>query len=306
MRYNMGKSSRKRQPPQRTEPLPDPELSFLPAPSIRDDIEDNLLKIYESFYQEFNKRINERKSCADPLNIHSLQRSVLDKKVKDKLVERVKVLAKAVGRGNVYGLFQAKTSDFICRVLETVRATTDKRLALGLLEDAYDVMENAIEVVEELIQVYPADNIQRIMRAGRSEFYDLVLQDDQLKELLERGGAMEPPRDQLIYETFEQEDEEAEYEFQRSLAQQELIQRMSLEELVTYINDTPKARRSKHSGTSTADCSKSPSRPEALSESDQEVESFRECLENCSPARRKVVPKVSDEWLRRLHIRAKS
>lgn len=302
----MGKSARKRQSPQQAEPLLGPNLSSLSAPSVRDDIEDNLLKIYESFYQEFNKRINERKSCTDPLSVRSLQRSVLDKKVRDKLVEKVRVLAKAVGRQEVYDLFQAKTSDFICRLLETVLGTSDKRLALGLLEDSYDVMENAIDVVEELLQVYPLDNIQRLLRAGRSEFYDLVLQDDQLKELLEQGSAMDPPRDQQIYDTFEQEDEEAEYEFQRSLAQQELIQRMSLEELVTYINDTPKGRRRKHSGVSTADCSKSPCRQEDLSESDQEVESFRERLERCSPARRKVVPRVSEEWLRRLHMRVKS
>lgn len=299
----MGKPSRKRRTPQRTELLPTPELQ---TASVREDIEDNLLKIYESFFKEFSKRVNERKNYANPLDAQPVQRSVLDRKVKDALVERVRELIQAVGRQDVYDLFQAKTSFFIQRLLELVRSTPDSRLALGLLEDAFDVMENAVEVVEGLIQFYPMDIVQRVMRAGRSEFYDSVSRDQRLKELMRQGSAMEPPRDQLLYDTFEQEDEEAEYEFQRSLKQQEFIQRMSLEELMTYINDPPKTRRNGNSGASTADCSNSPSRPEVLSESDLEVESFRERLENCSPARRKVVPRVSDEWLRRLKIRAKS
>jgi hypothetical protein len=281
------------------------------SPSVRDEIEDSLSKIYESFFQEFNKRTPERKSFPDPLEARPPQRSILDKKVKDRLIDRVRTLTRAIGITDVYDLFQVKTSEFICRLLEAVKGTEDQRLALGLLEDAYEIMENAIEVVEGLIQVYAVEGPQMILHHGKNEFYDMVLQDEQLKELLERGSAMEPQREQLIYEMLEQGEEidEEECEYQRKVAQQETIQKMSIEELVTYINDTPKSGRrnqKQNSATSTAEGSKSPDRPdkEAESEADKEVEAFRKLLEEQQPSlsRRKIKPKISEAWLSRLGI----
>ena len=318
----MGKQSRKRQRQsgprnqssellQRADASPspsrDPEVALIPSPTVRDEIDESLSKIYESFFQEFTKRIPERQACPDPLEARAPQRSILDKKVRDKLIDRVRTLTHAIGSQDVYELFQNKTSDFICKLLEAVKSTEEERLALGLLEDAYDIMENAIEVVEGLIQLHVGDSPQMIMHNGKSEFYDLVLQDEQLKELLERGSLMEPQREQLIYEMLEQGEElnEEESEFQRKVAQQETIQKMSIEELVTFINEPPKqARRDKNgtSGTSTADGSKSPDRLDADYEADLEVERFREKLERCSPVRRKIKPRLSEEWLRRLGI----
>jgi len=319
----MGKQSRKRQRgPTRTrspdllQPAkaststsPNPEVSPTPQLSVREEIEGSLVKIYESFFQEFSKRIPERKAGPDPLEARPPQRSILDKKVKEKLMDRLRILTRAIGCQDVYTLFQAKTSDFIYKLLEAVKAVEDERLSLGLLEDSYEIMDNAIDVVEGLIQVYGPEGPQVIMHSGKNEFYELVLQDAQLKDLLEKGSMMEPQRDQLIYEMFgpvEEMDEEM-YELQRKVAQQETFQRMSLEELVTYINDTPKsARRSKAkktSGLSTADRSKSPNRLEEVeTEDDLEVKQFRAKLESCSPARKKVTPKLSDAWLTRLKL----
>lgn len=288
---------------------PDPEVSPTPQLSVRDEIEESLVKIYESFFQEYSKRVPERKRSPDPLEARPPQRSILDKKVKEKLVERVRTLTRAIGSQDVYTLFQAKTSDFICKLLEAVKAVEDERLSLGLLEDSYEILDNAIEVVEGLIQVYGPEGPQVIMHSGKNEFYELVLQDPQLKELLEKGSMMEPQRNQLIYEMFGQVEEmdEEMYELQRKVAQQETFQRMSLEELVTYINDTPKSARrgNKHktSGVSTADRSKSPIRAgEEGTEDDREIELFRAKLESCIPARKKVKPKLSEAWLRRLKL----
>ena len=319
----MGKQSRKRQraparsqysgllQPARSSTPPSLAHEVSPAPplSVKDEIEESLSKIYESFYQEFSKRIPERKAGPDPLEARPPQRSVLDQNVQKNLMGRVRTLTRAIGCQDVYSLFQAKTSDFIYKLLEAVKAVEDERLSLGLLEDSYEIMENAIEVVEGLIQVYGSEGPQVIMHSGKNEFYELVLQDAQLKDLLEKGSMMEPQRNQLIYEMIgpaEEMDEEM-CELQRKVAQQETFQRMSIEELVTYINDTPKsARRGKvkeTSAISTADGSKSPNRMEDMeTEEDREVEKFREKLESCSPARKKVRPKLSDDWLKRLKI----
>lgn len=292
---------------------PHPEVSPTPQLSVRDEIDESLAKIYESFFQEFSKRIPERKASPDPLEAHPPQHSVLDKKVQERLVDRVRTLTRAIGCQDVYALFQARTSDFIYKLLEAVKAAEDERLSLGLLEDSYEIMENAIEVVEGLIQLYGSEGSQVIMQSGKNEFYELVLHDAQLKDLLEKGSLMESQRDQLIYQTLGPADEMNEEicELRRKAAQQETFQRMSIEELVTYINDTPKsARRGKvkaTSGLSTADGSKSPNRSEEVeTEDDREVELFREKLESCNPARKKVLPKLSEAWLRRLKLLSES
>jgi len=292
---------------------PRPEVSPTPQLSVRDEIDESLAKIYESFFQEFSKRIPERKAGPNPLDARPPQHSVLDKKVQERLVDRVRTLTRAIGCQDVYALFQARTSDFIYKLLEAVKATEDERLSLGLLEDSYEIMENAIEVVEGLIQLYGSEGSGVIMQSGKNEFYELVLHDVQLKDLLEKGSLMESQRDQLIYQTIGPADEmdEEMCELQRKAAQQETFQRMSIEELVTYINDTPKsARRGKvkaTSGLSTADGSKSPNRSEEVeTEDDREVELFREKLESCNPARKKVLPKVSEAWLSRLKLLSES
>ena len=286
---------------------PDPEGSPSPPLSVRDEIDESLAKIYESFFQEFSKRIPERKAGADPLEAKSPQHSVLDKKVHATLVDRVKTLTCAIGSNDVLELFQARTSDFIYKLLEAVKAAEDERLSLGLLEDSYEIMENAIEVVEGLMKGYGA---QVIMHSGKNEFYDLVFQDAQLKGLLAKGNMLESQRDQLIYQSLspaDQIDEEV-CQLQRKASQQDNLQCMSIEELVTYINDTPKpARRGKlkaASGLSTAEGSKSPNRLEEVkSEDDREIELFREKLESCSVARKKVTPVLSEAWVRRLTLR---
>jgi len=292
---------------------PRPEVSLTPQLSVRDEIDESLAKIYESFFQEFSKRIPERKAGPNPLDARPPQHSVLDKKVQERLVDRVRTLTRAIGCQDVYALFQARTSDFIYKLLEAVKATEDERLSLGLLEDSYEIMENAIEVVEGLIQLYGSEGSGVIMQSGKNEFYELVLHDVQLKDLLEKGSLMESQRDQLIYQTIGPADEmdEEMCELQRKAAQQETFQRMSIEELVTYINDTPKsARRGKvkaTSGLSTTDGSKSPNRSEEVeTEDDREVELFREKLESCNPARKKVLPKVSEAWLSRLKLLSES
>lgn len=317
----MGKQSRKRQrgptrtrspdllqPDKASVAPPCPEVSPTPQLSVREEIEGSLVKIYESFFQEFSKRVPERKAGPDPLEARPPQRSILDKKVKEKLMDRLRILTRAIGCQDVYTLFQAKTSDFIYKLLEAVKAVEDERLSLGLLEDSYEIMDNAIDVVEGLIPVYGPEGPQVIMHSGKNEFYELVLQDAQLKDLLEKGSMMEPQRDQLIYEMFgpvEEMDEEM-YELQRKVAQQETFQRMSIEELVTYINDTPKsARRSKAqktSGVSTADRSKSPTRLEEETEDDLEIKQFRAKLESCNSAKKRVTPKLSEAWLKRLKL----
>lgn len=287
-----------------------PEGSPSPPLSVRDEIDESLAKIYESFFQEFSKRIPERRAGADPLEANPPQHSVLDKKVHATLVDRVKTLTYAIGSQDVLELFQARTSDFIYKLLEAVKAAEDERLSLGLLEDSYEIMENAIEVVEGLMKGYGAQGAQVILHSGKNEFYDLVFQDAQLKGLLAKGNMLESQRDQLIYQSLspaDQMDEEM-CQLQRKANQQDNLQYMSIEELVTYINDTPKsARRGKlkaTSGLSTAEGSKSPNRfEEVKSEDDREIELFREKLESCSVARKKVTPVLSEAWLRRLKLR---
>ena len=310
----MGKQSRKRQRASghKSADYWQPEPSYSPtrdsdlmsSPSVRDEIEDSLSKIYESFFQEFSKRIPDRCTYADPLDAPPPQRSILDKKVKERLVDRVRTLTHAIGTSYVYELFQVKTNEFIFRLLEAVKTSEEPRMALGLLEDAYDIMENAIDVVEGLIQVYSMESGRMVLRYGRSQFYGTIHLDPELKHLLDLGNCMEPLRQQRIYEMQSCELDDEDTEYQRKVEQQETFQRMSIEELVTFINDTPKpgcSTKKKQSECTTADEGKSPqSVGECDVDFDREINAFRDRLEQVSPVRKKIKPRLSEAWLCRI------
>lgn len=269
------------------------EFNLVPDMSIRDDVEDHLIRIYDSFFQEFRKRLSERKEADDPLSVSPLQRSALDDNVRTHLIARVHSLSRTISLNEVYELFQDRTFDFIERLLVTVRDLVGDRLRAGLLLDAFDVMENAVEVVEGLIRgsQYGPD---LILHLSKTEFYSLIKSDQSLQSLFQWGSSLSASHPLYMDQARYSQEYLEEEEISDRRGVHEMTQSMSLEELVLYINEPGKGKKSREKEEKT----------EAEREEDRAVEEFRHKLEAASRLHKKPVqPRFTDEWLQRMALR---
>lgn len=273
------------------------DFPLVPDTSIRDDVEDHLVRIYESFFLEFRKRLTERKEAKDPLSISPLQRSALDESVRTHLISRVHSLSRSINLTDIYELFQDRTFDFIERLLVTVRDLVGDRLRLGLMMDAFDVMENAVEVVEDIIRgsEYGPD---LILHLSKTEFYSLLKSDQSLLALFQWGSSVSPSHplylDESRYTGQEGMSEEDVGEVRETKA---MTESMSLEELMVYINDSGKGKKKEKNQDR---CE----RTDAEREEDRAVEEFRHKLEGISKLHKKPIqPRLTDEWLQRMALR---
>ena len=274
-----------------------------------DDIDDNFARIYESFFLEFRKRVADRKTAKDPLDSGRMQRSTLDTSFRARLITKVQTLSRAIGLKCVIELIEGRTLDFIERLLIEVKAQEADPERLATLEDSFDVLDNAVDVVESLAQNSRGSPMS-VLRRAKIEFYRMVEEDEELHTVMDWGERMEGERPHEMYEErrylTEEYTEEEETAYLEQLKSQALLENMSLEELVLYINEESSSSRRntsrRESSQSTADCSTSP-RTEEDREADREVEEFRKRLE---VARKKhatlMKPRLSDEWLKRLSL----
>lgn len=94
------------------------------------------------------------------------------------LAAKARQLAEAVGVETVVQMLQRKTSKFVARLLSVIREEKDDRVSLTLLEDAFDFLEDAVALIESLVD-HPA-----FLHSSKRHFYSSLLLDPRLKSLL--------------------------------------------------------------------------------------------------------------------------
>ena len=170
----MGRLSRKRRHLDSTHP-PTP-----PSSPLQTEVEACIEAIYDCFYRAFDRAPQSDKP-----------KTIWDR---ESLADKVKELARTVGEENVVIMMQRKTSEFVGKLLTAVREERDMRMSLTLLEDAFDFLEQAVTLIESLL------DCPSFLHPSKQEFYTSLLLDPRLKSLLD----LSPSRDSTQSMTLDQ------------------------------------------------------------------------------------------------------
>jgi hypothetical protein len=289
------------------EEFSDEEVDFM-----CDELSDALKQIYSEFVSDFTVRRNKRINSEIPLEQVQDCRLVVESKYRRLYAAKVNCLISAGYGNDAISHLQDNILGFVKSMREQVLEVRDPMLRLKVLEDAYRTMQNASEEVGKIVKsLFLYDKAANYESFNKQHFYEQVVKEvkNSLQDVAEAYTNSSDCDFELLYgepqlyfselqdykglEPPSTSDSDEENSVQAELGQ------MSIDELITYIEDSPASRSKKKRGKA-ASSSSSPAKENV---GDSEFEALLASLKSVKPAANKVKPNLKPEWLQSLRSR---
>jgi hypothetical protein len=283
-----------------------------------DEFSDALKQIYTEFVNDLSARKNKRINSEVPLEQVTDCRLVVESRYRRLYAAKVNCLVSTGYGDEAFGHLRDNILVFVKAMREQVLEVRDPMLRLKVLKDAYHIMQNASEEVGKIVKsLFLLDKAANYESLNKIHFYEQVIKEvkNSLQEVSETHTHSALPADsdlkllcgqpQLYFTALQdckgleppstsdsEEDDEDSVEAE--------FGQMSIDELITYIEDSPASRGCrKKRGKGASSSSSSPK--ENVGES--EFEALLASLKSVKPAVNKVKPNLKPEWLQSLRSR---
>ena len=319
----VGKVLRKCSVREEEETIPSSEV----LSSLKQDVSEALKQIYTEYFNDFKARKGKRIHSKMPLEESSKYELVVDSEYCVELAHKVRQLAYYDDSHFIYRLFYDTVHLFVNKMWDEICLIPDsdyvKRLAC--LHESYRTLTMAAGEVRKITYAIfdPRQMFITCEEVNKLLFYERVVRG--LEEALSQGKA-EKSHCLLIKEVLSMEKElkqladrlrggGVEIEENEHVDQTDYYD-ISIDDLVAFINGEPKTSSGKpikknkkmNSQSSTAEPSVSPNRgKDPYADLEQEIEEFRQRLEQTIVPNKRLKPKLSQDWLEHLRkeIRAR-
>mmetsp|Transcript_19775 Transcript_19775/g.36432 ORF Transcript_19775/g.36432 Transcript_19775/m.36432 type:complete len:344 (-) Transcript_19775:8391-9422(-) len=293
------------------------ELSKEQADSLCLELSDALKQIYGEFVNDLRSRKKKRLDSDNPHEQVQEYKLVVQSNYRKQYAAKVSNLVSAGYGEDAFEYLRENIIEFVKALKDQVVEVPDPALRIKVLEDAYHTLGNASEEVGKIVKVlFLYEREVNCENLNKFHFYEHVVKV--VKQSLEEVSDTitdstmsienDLDLDQLGTEpqlNFSALQENKVWELQmisdsdddEGGSGQSELSRMSIDELIVYIEDNPAPRNTKKK-RSKGDSTRSSSPKEVVG--DSEFEALIAKLKSVKPAANKVKPNLKPEWLQNL------